>query len=476
MTEVQPQIPPQDREAERLVLGGILIDNSLLPVVDEVISTCYFDYTPHQKIYSAMLDLYNRDLPVDLVTLRDELLRHEKLENIGGMAYISSLVADVSAVTNVKHYAGIVKEKYLLRSLITACRGVVDKCFDGEQDASQLIQYAEKVVSDVAQTEGSRVVPIKDVVRESIDTLTKIATGEKKCSGVPTGFKELDDLTLGLHPGDLVIVGARPSVGKTSLCLNFAFNAAVKQNVGTLLFTIEMSKEEIANRMLAAQAGVSLKKIRSGALSKSDRDGLAQASEVLSELPIFVDDSASLTPLEMRSRAKLLKVEQNISIVMIDYLQLMEYHKKRENRQQEVTAISRSLKSMARELGVSVVAFSQLRRDPTKRTENKVPQLDDLRESGSLEQDADVVLFLHDPSRAPKKDGKDETKRPAAVEIEIIVAKQRNGPTGKLKLLFQTKYACFKNISSDAPPPWVTEDEEDTDFHPPEDDAEDFDF
>lgn len=478
MTEIQARVPPHDREAERLVLGGLLIDNGLIPVVGEIITEKSFDYPAHKQIFSAILDLYERDLPVDLVTLKDELIRRQRLDKIGGMAYVSGLVADVSAVTNVKHYANIVNDKFLLRSLISACSRVVDTCYEGAQDAVQVIEYAERAVSDVSQSRSrSTIIPVADVVRENLDTIEKLATGEKKVPGVPTGFKDLDELILGLHPGDQIIVGARPSVGKTSLCLNIAHNVAKKEGVPVLIFTIEMSKQEVTNRLLSAIAGVPLTKIRSGRLSHKDREVINHAGSELAELPIFIDDSATLSPLQMRSRAKMLMAEKDIGIVMIDYLQLMEYHRKTDSRQQEVTAISRSLKSMARELNLAVVAFSQLSREVTRRRENSIPQLADLRESGSLEQDADVVIFLHDPTRSIFKKKDESYRRPDAVEIDIVVAKQRNGPTGTVKLLFQTKHACFKNISKEAPPPWEAADEKEA---PPwvdqdEGDAPDFD-
>ncbi|MCD6326953.1 replicative DNA helicase [bacterium] len=465
MAEVQAKVPPHDLEAERLVLGGILIDNSQLAAVSEVITAKAFYFSPHQHIYDAMFDLYDKDLPLDLLTLKDELLRREKLEKVGGMAYLSRLVAEVSAVTNIRHYAGIMSEKYVLRSLIAACSNVVDKCYKGADDVGDLITLAERAVADATeQRSSSSIVSMDEVVRENLELLEKIAAGEKKVAGVPTGFTELDELMLGLHPGDLIIVGSRPSVGKTSWCLNVAHNAAAKEHVPVLIFTIEMSKEEITNRMLASKSGVSLTRIRAGKLSHSDRDMLKTAGEELSGMPILIDDSASLSPLEMRARAKQAKIEHNIGIAMVDYLQLMHYQRRTENRQQEVTAISRSLKTMARELDIAVVAFSQLSRDVAKRRENRTPQLADLRESGSLEQDADVVIFLHDPARgAPNKKGEPQS-RPDNAEIDIIVAKQRNGPTASLKLLFQTKYASFKNISKEAPPPWVVVDDQDADW------------
>ena len=454
MAEVQGRVPPHDREAERLVLGGLIIDNSLIPVVGEIVTERSFDFAAHRHIFSAMLELYERDLPVDLVTLREELTRRRMVEKVGGMAYISGLVADVSYVTNVRHYASIVHDKFLLRSLISASSRVVDKCYEGAEDAIQVLEEAERALSDVAQTRArTSIVPVAEQVRDNLETIEKLATGEKKVPGVPTGFRQLDKLILGLHRGDQIIVGARPSVGKTSLCLNVAYNAAKKEGVPVLIFSIEMSKEDVTNRFLSFLAGVSLSKIRSAKLSHTERELLRHAGAELSKLPIFIDDSATLSPLQMRSRAKMLKTEFDLGIVMIDYLQLMHYHRRTDNRQQEVTAISRSLKSMARELGVAVVAFSQLSREVTRRRESAIPQLADLRESGSLEQDADVVVFLHDPTRAAHQ--KDKTyKRPEAVEIDVIVAKQRNGPTGAVKLLFQTKYVCFKNISSEAPPPW----------------------
>jgi len=461
--QVQARVPPHDLEAERLVLGGIVVDNTLVPPVREVITEQCFYLEAHKEIFRASVDLYDRDEPVDLVTLRDELSRRGVLEKVGGVAYLSRLITEVSAVTNIPHYAQIVSQKFLLRSLIAGCNRVMQRCYEGSDDVQSIIQYAEQVVSDVAGAKlRPSILPVKEVVRMNLETLEQLATGEKKFSGIPTGFTDLDGLILGLHPGDLIIVGSRPSVGKTSLCLNIAYYAALKASVPVLIFTIEMSKEEITNRLLAAQAGVGLTKIRSGKLSKTDRKRLNEAGALLSELPIFIDDSATLTPLEMRSRAKMLKAESDVGLVMVDYIQLMHYHKRSENRQQEVTAISRSLKSMARELDIPVVAFSQLSREITRRKESRVPQLADLRESGSLEQDADVVIFLHDPSSARPGRRKEERRpKPEAIEIDVIVAKQRNGPTDTVRLLFQTRYASFKNISKQAPPPWVTQEDED---------------
>ncbi|MBN1592124.1 MAG: replicative DNA helicase [Candidatus Coatesbacteria bacterium] len=476
--EVQTRVPPHDREAERLVIGGLLIDNGLIPVVGESITEKSFDFAAHRDIYAAILDLFERDFPVDLVTLKDELTRRQKLDRVGGMAYISGLLADVSAITNVRHYASIISDKFLLRRLITACNRIIDRCYDGAQDAMDALEYAERSVSDVAQNRSrTSVVPLGDIVEDNLDTIEKLATGEKKVSGVPTGFKDLDALILGFHPGDEIIIGSRPSVGKTSLCLNMAQNMTKRDKVPILIFTIEMSKEEITNRLISSVAGVSLLKIRSGKLSHKDREAIKAACDEIGELPIFIDDSATLTPLQMRSRAKMLKAEHNIGVVMIDYLQLMQYHRRTDNRQQEVTAISRSLKAMARELDVAVVAFSQLSRDVTKRRENNIPQLADLRESGSLEQDADVVLFLHDPSRSVYKKKEEGQKRPEAVEIEVIVAKQRNGPVGSIKLLFQTKFATFRSISNEPAPPWDAGDDSDgPDWISQDDDDDDLDY
>ncbi len=433
------RVPPHDREAERIVLGCVIIDNDRMGEVGDTLTAKMFDYPAHHLIYEAALSLYQQDIPIDLIMLKDELEKRKTLDKVGGMAYVSGLVADVSAVTNVKHYARIVREKFQLRSMISAFSRVVDTCYEGGHEASQLVGYVQNVVYDIAaMTTRGYVQTAGELAGGQVELAEKIISGEVKMSGMPTGFKALDELLGGLHLGDLMLVGARPSVGKSALSCDIARNVA-KIGIGVMLFSVEMSPELVGARLLCAEGGLNLHKFLTGYIGKAALPAMRKTQKAFAELPILIDGSSKLNPVQMRTRLKAFAERHKIGIAIVDYVQLMDFHQKTNTREEAVRGISRSLKTIAREMNICMIGVSQLKRPETK-FRAKPPVLADLRESGGLEQDADVVVFLHNPQE-------EDTKSPT-IEIQGKVAKQRNGPRGTFKLLFDKASATFKNLES----------------------------
>ncbi len=434
------KVPPQNIEAEIAVLGSMLIEEEAIAQAVETVNPLSFYKDAHKKIFQAIVDLYNANKAVDLVTLTEELKRKGSLDEVGGAAYLTELTAAVPTAANVQHYAKIVKEKAILRNLIHTSTQIVAQSYDGQQDANSLLDKAERLIFEIAGSQLKGVsVSIKEIIKDSIETIEGFYRRKAHVTGLATGFDDLDVMTSGLHKGELIIIAGRPSMGKSALATCIAEYVGVQNQGPVAMFSLEMSKEQLVQRMLCSHARVELQKARSGFLTQADWPKLVTAAGKLAEAPIYIDDSAGLTALELRAKARRLKAHHNIALVIVDYLQLMTNPSRAENRQQEISEISRSLKSLAKELNLPLIAISQLSRAPEKR-ESYRPRLSDLRESGAIEQDADVVMLLF---REEYYNPKEENKGIA----EVIVAKQRNGPIGSQKLIFLSEYTRFENLA-----------------------------
>jgi len=430
---------PHNAEAERTVLGAVLVDGTAFNSAAEILTRDDFYREGHRRIFDAMAALAERSATIDLVTVKDELAKSAALEAVGGAAYVAGLVDGMPRIVNVEAWSRIIKEKAALRNLIHASNRIVQSCYEAEDEPAVILDRAEKAIFDIAEHRLRQgFIGIREIVKESFRTIDQLSQSKELVTGLPTGFVDLDERTSGLQRGDLIIVAARPAMGKTSFCLNIAQYASAKTGETVGIFSLEMAKEQLVLRMLCADARVDAHRLRTGNLQEKDWTRLAKAYADLSASKIFIDDSASLTPLEMRAKCRRLKAEHGLGLVMVDYLQLVSAPGRAENRQQEIAAVSRSLKGLAKELSVPVVALSQLSRAPEARTEKR-PQLSDLRESGALEQDADVVMFIF---REEEYKPTEENRGVA----EIIIGKQRNGPTGMLKLAFIKEYTRFENF------------------------------
>ena len=435
------RLPPQSLEAEVSVLGGILLENEALSRVLEVLGEGDFYREAHRKIFSAILELFERNEPADLITLSEVLKKRAAFEEVGGIEYLNSLVNSVPTAANISYYAKIIKEKSILRKLINRATEIVSQ---GYGDAGNVDDFLDRAEHSIFEISEDRVrpsfYPIKEIIKSSFKTIEKLYEKRQLITGVPTGFTRLDELTSGLQPSDLIIVAGRPSMGKTAFALNIAQHAAIEAGVPAAVFSLEMAKEQLALRMLCSEAKVDAHRLRGGFLSESDWPKLTRAAGNLSEAPIFIDDTAGLTALEMRAKSRRLRAERNLGLIIVDYLQLMRGRADSDTREQEISDISRSLKALAKELNVPVVALSQLNRRVEERGDKR-PQLADLRESGAIEQDADVIIFLY----RDEVYNKSEDKKGKA---EIIIGKQRNGPTDRFELAFLDKYTCFENLST----------------------------
>jgi replicative DNA helicase len=430
---------PHNLEAERSVLGAVLLRNDVINHAVEIVKPHDFFREAHRVIFDKMIALSEHGRAIDLVTLNEELARGGQLEEVGGPAYIASLVDGVPRATNVEYYAGIVKEKSTRRSLIFAANRILSSAYAAEEEAGELVDEAERSVFEIADS-GLRggFVPLSQLVQEGFRTIETLQEHKGLVTGVPTGFDQLDEMTSGLQPSDLVIVAARPSMGKTSFTLNVAQHVGTQTDMTVGFFSLEMPKEQLFMRMLTSEARIDAHRFRSGFLTDQDYARLTTALGTLDQARVFIDDSASIGVLEMRAKARRLKAEHGLHLLMIDYVQLMQGRGRFDNRQQELASISRSLKGLAKELHVPIVALSQLSRAPDARADHR-PVLSDLRESGALEQDADVVLFIY---REEQYERKDETEGVA----EIIIGKQRNGPTGTVRLAFIKEHTRFENL------------------------------
>jgi len=439
MAEVGGRVPPQSVDAEESVLGAILLDNTAIDRVTGVLQPDDFYRESHRKIYRAMQVLADRSEPADLVTLGEVLRGRGELTDVGGAAYLAELAERVPTAANVAYYAKLVRDKAVLRNLITTATSIAERGYAG-QEVKELLDRAEQEIFALSDREvRPAFVRLDGLLNSTFDTIERLFENKQAVTGVTTGFADLDRLTAGLQPSDLVIVAGRPSMGKTALCMNIAENAALKADAGVAIFSLEMSKEQLAMRMLCSQAHVDLKRVRTGHLNDAEFGELAKAAANLSEAKIFIDDTPALTVLELRAKARRLSRDPtaNLKLVIVDYLQLMRSSEGKDSREQEISEISRSLKALAKELHLPVLALSQLNRQVENRHPPK-PRLADLRESGAIEQDADVIAFIY------REEVYDEDT-PRKGIAEIIVAKQRNGPLGNVDLAFLREYTRFEN-------------------------------
>jgi replicative DNA helicase len=419
----------------------MLIDKDVVPVVMEILKPEDFYRPDHREIYNVIIELFDKAQPIDLITVSERLKLHGKLELVGGLEYLSNIATEVPTTANVKHYSKIVEEKALLRKLIKASSDIVDLGFNASEEVSYILDKAEQSVFDILQKRSSQgFVPIKDVLVDTFNKLEEMYNNKGNITGIPTGFTDLDFKTSGLHNSDLILVAARPAMGKTAFALNLAQNVAVNSHVPVAVFSLEMSKDQLVNRILCSEAMVDSSRMKTGKLEDNDWQKVAKALAPLSEAPIYIDDTPGVTITEIRAKCRRLKLEHNLGLVVIDYLQLMQGSGKKggENRQQEISEISRSLKILAKEINVPVICLSQLSRAPETRTDHR-PILSDLRESGAIEQDADIVMFLY---RDDYYNPETEKKNIA----ELIIAKHRNGSTGTVELVWLGQYTKFANL------------------------------
>jgi replicative DNA helicase len=436
---------PHNLEAERPLLGSIILDNGALNLVVGTIGRDDFFSESHRTIFSKMVELSQKSHLIDLVTLAEELSKEQLLEKVGGAAYLAALTdgVPVGNYSLVSEYCRIVKEKSLLRRLINASNNVIARCFEGTEDPEVLIDMAQSELFDIAgEKVQSGFYRVQDIVKASFGTLDVLFDRGKGVTGVPTGFEQLDEMTSGLQPGELIIIAARPSLGKTALALNIAAHAATEYKKVVGVLSLEMSKESLLIRLLCSEARIDSHKLRTGFASQEDWEKMTRALGRLAEAPLFIEDTPALSVLQIRAKARRLKAERGLDLLVVDYLQLATGHGRFENRTQEVSFISRSLKGIAKELNIPVLALSQLSRAPEQRGAGP-PQLWHLRESGSIEQDADVVIFIY-RERHGEEEGDGQEPR-AGVEIKLIIGKQRNGPTGDVPLVFLRPYVRFEN-------------------------------
>ncbi|MCC7288877.1 replicative DNA helicase [bacterium] len=445
--KIDLKVPPQNIAAESSLIGALLLDKEAIIKIADIVAADDFYVDKNRVIFEAILTLYEKREPIDLVTLSNRLEQVGELDKIGGAAYLTDLVNSVPSAAHVAEYARIVAQKATMRRLISAANSIGSLAYDEEKPLDNLLDSAEQTLFEVSQKHlKQNFTPIKEVLTESFDRLDSLHKDKKKVRGVPTGFRNLDNLLAGLQKSDLIILAARPSMGKTSLALNIAQNVAVKEGIPVGIFSLEMSKEQLIDRLLAGEAGIDSWKLRTGNLEDRDFDKLNRAMGVLSEAPIYIDDSAVTNVMEMRTKARRLQSEHDLGLVVIDYLQLMSGRAGgSDNRVQEISEISRGLKGLARELNVPVIALSQLSRNVENRSP-QIPQLADLRESGSIEQDADVVMFIYREDYYNK-----ETDRVGIADV--LIKKHRNGPVGEVEMSFNAEQMLFKSMERSHRPP-----------------------
>lgn len=434
------KVPPQNLEAEMALLGSMLIEEEAISQALEIVDADAFYRDSHKIIFNAIVELDSKNDAVDLVTIVDLLKKKKLLDAVGGVSFLTSLTTAVPTAANVAYYARIVKEKGIIRSLINVATQIVTESYDSKEEVDALLDKAERLIFDISskKIEGG-FIQIKEIIKDSIETIDNLYQRKTYVTGIPTGFVEFDQMTAGLQPSDLIVVAGRPSMGKSALALSIAEHAGVLEKIPVAIFSLEMSNEQLVQRLLCSHARVDAHKVRTGFLSQSDWPKLTNAAGKLSEAPIFIDDTPAISVLELRAKARRLKARHDIKLLVVDYLQLMRGLRGLENRQQEISDISRSLKALARELDIPVIAISQLSRAVENRPGRK-PQLSDLRESGAIEQDADVVVLLF----------REEYYNPAPDNkgiAEVIIGKQRNGPVGTVKLAFIKEFTRFESIS-----------------------------
>lgn len=436
------RLPPQNLEAEQCVLGSILLQQGALVKSLELVTANDFYRDAHKAIYGAMVTLFDRSEPQDLITVTNVLKDGNKLEQVGGPAYLASLTDIVPVASNIAYYAKIVREKSILRRLIQTSSDIAARCFEEQDDIDGLLDEVEQTIFEISGAKSSQsFYRINSIITETFKSVEKLFERKELITGVPSGYDDFDKKTAGLQPSDLIIMAGRPSMGKTALAMNMVQNAAISNKIPVAVFSLEMSKEQLGMRMLCSVSRVDAHRLRTGNLKDQDWPKLTRAAGILSEAPIFIDDTPSISVLELRAKSRRLKTEHDIGLVVVDYLQLMRGKSGSERREQEISDISRSLKAMAKELRIPVIALSQLNRSLENRP-NKRPQLSDLRESGAIEQDADVICFIYRDEVYNKSE--DNPKRGIA---EIIIGKQRNGPTGTVELAFLDHITTFENLS-----------------------------
>ncbi len=434
---------PHNLEAERSVLGSILVHNDAFNLAVQVITPADFYRDAHRRIFDSMISLNERNQAIDFVTLKEELSRAGEIDAVGGPAYISSLADGVPRATNVEYYSRIVKEKATLRNLIYAANKILTNAYEADQESDLILDEAESAIFAVADDRlKAGFVPMRDLVKESFPKIEQLFEQKRLITGVPTGFVDLDEMTRGLQAGDLIIIAARPSMGKTSLVLNISQHVATQPDMTVGFFSLEMSKESLFLRLLTSEAQIDSHRLMSGAIGQKDYGRISHALETLSAMRLFIDDSSNISVLEMRAKTRRLKAEHGLNLIVVDYIQLMSGRGRHENRTLELASISRSLKGLAKELGVPIIVLSQLSRGPESRADHR-PQLSDLRESGALEQDADLVGLIYRDDVYNK-----DPNNPDAGIAELIVAKQRNGPTGVIKLAFLREQTRFANLAN----------------------------
>ena len=445
------KVPPQSLEAEMSILGGILIDNDAINRVLEMLVSEDFYRESHRKIFLSMMRLSDQREPCDLITMTDMLRRQGELEEVGGAAYLATLVDYVPTAANIAYYCKIVKEKSVNRRLITIATEIATMGYDEQTDVNELLDKAQKEIYEISENKlRPQYVPVQAIVKDTFRILKELHDRKEHITGIPTGYVELDNLTAGFQPGDLIIIAARPSMGKTTLALNIAQYASAenKKKTPSVIFSLEMGKEQLVMRFFASIARIDFGKMRTGHFQDTDWPRLTRAAGVLHDSKIFIDDTPAISVLELRSKARRLKSEHDIGLIIVDYLQLMRGGANPESRQQEISDISRSLKALAKELGVPVVALSQLNRELEKRADKR-PQLSDLRESGAIEQDADVIMFVYREAvyceHCRKRDG--SCTQGHDRNAELIIGKQRNGALGTVNLAFLGEHTRFENLS-----------------------------
>ena len=432
------RIPPHNEEAERSVLGAVMLNKDILSEVLEEVTADDFYNESHREIFRAIWELYKENTAVDMLTVCEELKKRKALDMAGGRAYIATLAAEVPSTANAVEYAKIVAEKATLRQMIRTSEDITEKGYDAKMDAGEILDYAESGIFKIAQKrQKNDYAKIQDVLLTNIKIIDQAAQNKDKIVGIPTGFKDLDEKTSGLQRSDLIIVAARPAMGKTAFALNIAQQSAVKAGSSVIIFSLEMSKEQLGQRLLAMQARVEMQKLKQGDLDRKDWDRITMALDELNNTKIVIDDTPGISIMEMRNKCRRLKADQGLDLVVVDYLQLMSMQGKTDNRQQEISTISRNLKLLAREMDCPVIVLSQLSRAPEQRQDHR-PILSDLRESGSIEQDADIVIFLY------RDDYYNEnTDKPGVCEVNI--AKHRSGPTDKVEMTWVSRYTKFSD-------------------------------
>lgn len=444
------RVPPQNLEAEQSVLGSLLINDSAFGTVLEILKPTDFYTKSHKLIFETLIDLFQQNEPQDLITVTNALNNNNQLEDVGGAAYLATLTSIVPVTSNVASYAKIIRQKSILRNLITVNSDIANRCYEEQGDIDALVDEAEQAIFDIAGSkDGQNFTPIKKIVPDAFNKVEELFKRKELITGVPTGYTEMDKMTAGLQPSDLIILAARPSMGKTSFAMNIAQHAAIVEGTGVAVFSLEMSKEQLVMRLLSSVGRIDSQRIRTGKLHDEDWPKLSRAVGMLTEAPIYIDDTPAISVLDMRAKVRRLAAQYDIGLIVVDYLQLMRGRSSTENRTQEISEISRSLKALAKEHNVPVIALSQLNRGLESRTDKR-PMMSDLRESGAIEQDADIITFIYRDEVYNKAED-----NPNQGLAEIIIGKQRNGPTGTVQLTFIKEFTIFENYSSFDEPEYV---------------------